>query len=1564
MATRTRKQRKTSAQKSDESTTPTDVTAKDGEAVAKQPFVMMSTSNASIIKELCVVNGLEYCEQMQETVSVVAVRCMPAHSLECFFFGVPRMPSMHVFTGLRVLRLVNQTVDIIDGLSECTELEELWIAECKVMKIQKLDTLVNLRKLYLYANLIKKIEGLDKLRHLEVLWLASNSICQLENLESLVNLVELNIAANNLTQIGTALDNNMLLESLNLSANPIMSLQEISNLSRLGKLRQLRIRDKRYASSGITEQPNATTQILFHLPKLAWLDGDNVAVSQIRDTVNTIVGKKLTFYRQQDEALRRTAHHLQRQMEQRVLKSCSRLHAVMKDIARIQGQLDAVLVDVETTEREEKERQAAKETADAGMEGKPENMVAEQAGDAEEKRHPDEASVPEDSATSSSSGVMSSVTNRHGQDREREASGSLGDTSSPTDPNVKARGHETGQERRAVTSQYIREQCRMLLEAKQQTETEISRLNTWRSMQLSEIARVHHFRSERLELELQCAGNTIMEESGPGKPWFKTCCEFIKTHSCSTRLRVHNVGSVDPLLITRITNHRLQKGFCDFINNLIPPDLEGEAWLTSRNKLLDKSVRYMFYIQPADCDSPLINVADSGCKTVELADLSVRGVLLTNDLLQVLKYSAPQLLSQTGKRHGQVVLAQVYSGEIKRINEASRSSLTSPSPGTVYSVDCDFATLMRSGKITGRNSIPCPAHDDHQVWIAPDERMVLPEYVIEFSLKDDAKLELSPLLLEENAAPRSKLPQEEFLLQLSEHLPRPSGAAKRQQEGFRQWTKMSNLAQVTVLDLSFCQLEQLNGVTSLKSLKKLVINGNLLSELPNGLHSLMGLEEVYADFNVIGKLHKIPIMPSLTTLSLKGNQLVNWKVVIHWVRHSCPGIKFLDLRYNDWQQGSDLLRLWAAGRLGRLNSVDGKDLLEEEKKAAQAIFSASSVFPDSTATTINPALCSTVQSAPSALSLRSTSSLLVRQQASLQKLMGSGVDIDFTRVTAVCVDGQKLADLSRFGKLENLKWLSASSNYIYSMEGIEQCSNLEELILNDNCIDRLYDVTSLSKLKHLSLSKNCIMSLDGCNIDKLVCLRVLSIASNSLTSLSALKDQRSLIELYVGDNYLQSIQCLFPIKQLTFIKHMDLLGNPFSWEHTDYRSCVLHHMRSLCSLDGLVVDQFETQASRDKYTGRVNIDFLSERLGTTQLGSLTHLDLPSCSLKALDVGSDSSLFENVRSLNLENNNLTSVQGIGAFSQLRVLCVNSNNIEHMLGKPVNGHLVPRVRAVAQACEDTGMPALLPHLEVLHAAENRFASMMHVQLHRFPALQSVYLQGNRIIHVEGLEQNYHLKELVLDRNLIKELSLNSFLSQFKLTQLHLEENRLKSLLHLDPLKNLERLYIGKNQIRELPEVERLLMLKNLKEVSLLQNPVTNRPLHRPLLILHHTSVNVIDGQPVSVEERQSVVSFFSQLNGGNQFQYQSVVAPRYPTDAPQAMAALPSIYHTAVQGSSGNWQQADTVQSCATLPPSYGASNANSTRTNQSRHPLPFQQGNVGQHHQHHSHSKPNRHNRGM
>lgn len=114
------------------------------------------------------------------------------------------------------------------------------------------------------------------------------------------------------------------------------------------------------------------------------------------------------------------------------------------------------------------------------------------------------------------------------------------------------------------------------------------------------------------------------------------------------------------------------------------------------------------------------------------------------------------------------------------------------------------------------------------------------------------------------------------------------------------------------------------------------------------------------------------------------------------------------------------------------------------------------------------------------------------------------------------------------------------------------------------------------------------------------------------------------------------------------------------------------------------------------------------------------------------------------------------------------------------------------------------------------------------------------GNDIRHVEGLEGLRLLRVLVLDQNCIKTLDKNTFKAQSVLLELHLAENRIRELNHLDPLADLRKLFLDSNKLQVLCFLnfilrilmKRLFQLNHLKATKQ-QNSHWSREGHSHLL-----------------------------------------------------------------------------------------------------------------------------------
>ena len=108
-------------------------------------------------------------------------------------------------------------------------------------------------------------------------------------------------------------------------------------------------------------------------------------------------------------------------------------------------------------------------------------------------------------------------------------------------------------------------------------------------------------------------------------------------------------------------------------------------------------------------------------------------------------------------------------------------------------------------------------------------------------------------------------------------------------------------------------------------------------------------------------------------------------------------------------------------------------------------------------------------------------------------------------------------------------------------------------------------------------------------------------------------------------------------------------------------------------------------------------------------------------------------FENLRSLNLENNCLTSFSGLIHLKNLRTLCLNYNKIESIFPKvkeaknnnnTINGSRLGNEKEV-KPVQDT-FP-IMESLEVLHVGYNGISDLIALQINRIITLKSLFLQG---------------------------------------------------------------------------------------------------------------------------------------------------------------------------------------------------------------------------------------------
>ncbi|XP_018420154.1 PREDICTED: centriolin [Nanorana parkeri] len=157
------------------------------------------------------------------------------------------------------------------------------------------------------------------------------------------------------------------------------------------------------------------------------------------------------------------------------------------------------------------------------------------------------------------------------------------------------------------------------------------------------------------------------------------------------------------------------------------------------------------------------------------------------------------------------------------------------------------------------------------------------------------------------------------------------------------------------------------------------------------------------------------------------------------------------------------------------------------------------------------------------------------------------------------------------------------------------------------------------------------------------------------------------------------------------------------------------------------------------------------------------------------------------------------------------------------------------------------------------------------------------GKKFKYIENLEKCEKLEVLNLSYNLLERIE--KLEKQSRLRELNLSQNRISKIEGLEHMYNLQKLNLAGNEIEHIPvwfgkkikalntlnlkqnkifslqDVSRLKTLKDLTSLFLADNPIANLPHYRLFIIFHLRSLNVLDGQPITNQERQEAHERFN-------------------------------------------------------------------------------------------------------
>ncbi|OCT68507.1 leucine-rich repeat-containing protein 9 isoform X2 [Xenopus laevis] len=1379
---------------------------------------MPSTENLNseeIIRELCVCNGFSF--------EKIRLDGPATTTLEMFFSGYPKMVGLSYFPNLTQLILVGQNIHCIAGLESCCFLKELWITECHLSKIQGLHYCADLQKLYLYHNKISVIEGLENLLKLEVLWLNNNEIRAIEGLDMMQNLKELNLAVNLIHSVGERLDPNVQLERLNLSGNKISSFKELTNLARLANLLDLGLKDPQYGPNPVCLLCNYAIHVLYHIPQLQRLDTYSVSDKQIKNLAESTVVKKIMYYNMRVKNIQRQQREELEKVRERTCKA--------KLIP--ENRIRALSFIVKNLEHELSHMQSSG------------NLQLE--------------NVP-----------IADVFHENNSDSEELDSW----PSSERNKNNSDRPEQMYKKIRALTE-------RMIFWTWKLSEVEKHHEEKCRRMKESS-----HLLVQFLQTELETVGNVRFEEGTAADSWFKSCYDLIVSRFCAMNFRAYGISGIKIHRIIRVHNRMLRLKFEEKVQNCM--DNEDQYNTESYKKKLE----YLFYMfdpkLPID-KKELLCVLENGFDITKLSQLPEQeqseAVLLTNSMslcegprLEFLqKQAMDKNCSPEAFKDGILVIAKVFLGRsvqarddlpIKPNNYTTANSvyrLQKFSNSTFHSSNDEICSSKEHGN--------CDCSLRQCEWFVFDHELILPEYVVEFeyiSTENTSGFVPSP---NENAEDISHdLNLDEAAISLEPVLKPKPKIISLDEKTVLSVANANIYSQIAVLNLHGNSLSKLKDISRLNGLRKLTISFNEFSSLED-VSYLPNLEYLDASFNQVITLEGFKGLGKLKYLDLSWNKLTNSREDFHILRKHAVQLSSLDIRYNLWQKPASVHKA-AIAILPSLTHLNGDLITEDELSEALQISSGSRITQ---ASLLINARTDAVK--PRCLNLLPSAQILAHFSKNCLDPNAELSNSCYTMITSLTFDRQNLYRITNLEKLINLRWASFSNNHLTKIEGLEHCVNLEELSLDDNAITKLEGLSKLTKLRRLSINNNQLAGFDRHVIESLSHLHFLSAENNNVISLTGLQRGYKLIELYLSNNCIGSNQEIYCLKGLNNLVILDMWGNPILLKHENYRLFVIFHLSAIKALDGVAVEASESDNAKDMFGGRLTSDMIAEKIGHQRFTELQDLNWRTSSIRSIDLV-PADHFRNVQTVNLENNSLTSFSGLIFLPNIKNLYLNHNHIESILPQQKSqSHLTNRQilhqkvsssgygqQGNSKGSRDTvygeALSPVMQSLEVLHLGYNGISSLPMLQLGRLRNLKSLHLQGNEISLVEGLENLQFLRELVLDHNRIKAITETSFVKLNSLVSLNLEENRLRDLNNLPPLFKLRKLLIGSNKIQEISEIEKLEVIPALMELSISGNPISRKPFLRNLLVLRLQNLQILDGIPLTAEDRARAEMYFME------------------------------------------------------------------------------------------------------
>ncbi|MBE7057672.1 MAG: leucine-rich repeat domain-containing protein [Ruminococcaceae bacterium] len=246
--------------------------------------------------------------------------------------------------------------------------------------------------------------------------------------------------------------------------------------------------------------------------------------------------------------------------------------------------------------------------------------------------------------------------------------------------------------------------------------------------------------------------------------------------------------------------------------------------------------------------------------------------------------------------------------------------------------------------------------------------------------------------------------------------------------------------------------------------------------------------------------------------------------------------------------------------------------------------------------------------------------------------------------------GKNIGPIMR-ADVENITVFSARVEGIYSVDGLQYFTSLEELDLYGNRISDLTPVSSLTSLKKLNLGKNYnvlsagssdVKGLDITPLKTLSLLEEVDLSDNMLSNIDTLRSLPLLKRVVLTGNRIDDIT---PLSACKNIKYVDLSYNyGYNDDNTERGIVDLSPLYEISSLETLIA----------------NYNIIADVTGIEKLTELKYIDLSENFVSDI---TPISKLPKVETVILNRNSLVSIAPLRNNETIKTLDVSQNMITH-------------------------------------------------------------------------------------------------------------------------------------------------------------------------------------------------------------------------------------------------------------------------------------------------------------